>query len=305
MTDQPQQSRPKARKALLFLALAAVVGASVATYPQWKGQIQAFLPQAGEGFELENLRAELSAATARIAQLESRQLQAANAEAPALGDMDAISKQIADLRRSAVDPATILRLTDRLDQVEAGLRELQARRAQAGALLLAAGQLKDAVSMGRAYDAELRALRLLGGEDGDIARAAESLKPSATTGIAPFAVLVGRFDPLAARIVRAEILPAGDSWWKKTAERLLTLVTIRREDGAVAGIDTAALVARAQAALGRGDLTGAVAELDKLDPGPAEVALPWLTEAKARVAADRALSDLAAQCLALAGKGAP
>ena len=83
----------------------------------------------------------------------------------------------------------------------------------------------------------------------------------------------------------------------------LPAAILTRFDGAEGGESPAAVVARAQAALAAGDLAQAVAELDTLTNGPAEQAAPWLTDAKARLAATGAVSDLTAHVVAAVGAG--
>jgi hypothetical protein len=51
-------------------------------------------------------------------------------------------------------------------------------------------------------------------------------------------------------------------------------------------------VARAEAALDRGDLAAAVAELEALDGAAADTAAPWLAKARPRLAAEAALHTL-------------
>jgi len=306
---------------LLPLAVALVLGAAAAgTFPLWRDKVGLPAPAGGESFEVENLRAELSAATARIAQLEARPaatggavdatrlerleegLKAAQGQAGApAAEVESISKQVAELKRNSADAAAVLRLAERLDQVEAAVREMQARRASATALLLAAGQLREAVAAGRPFEAEWRAARVLAGEDGESLGLLDQLKDRAAAGIPTRSALLQRFDALAPALIRAEILPEGEGWWRRTADRLLSLVTVRREDGSAVGANAAAVVGRAQAAATRGDLSAALAELEALGAGPAEAAAPWLAEARARQAADRALSQLTAQAVALAG----
>jgi len=305
----------------LPLAVALVLGAAAAgTFPLWRDKVGLPAPAGGESFEVENLRAELSAATARIAQLEARPaatggavdatrlerleegLKAAQGQAGApAAEVESISKQVAELKRNSADAAAVLRLAERLDQVEAAVREMQARRASATALLLAAGQLREAVAAGRPFEAEWRAARVLAGEDGESLGLLDQLKDRAAAGIPTRSALLQRFDALAPALIRAEILPEGEGWWRRTADRLLSLVTVRREDGSAVGANAAAVVGRAQAAATRGDLSAALAELEALGAGPAEAAAPWLAEARARQAADRALSQLTAQAVALAG----
>ena len=106
---------------------------------------------------------------------------------------------------------------------------------------------------------------------------------------------------MAPPIVRAELLPEEHGWSRRTADRILSLVSIRREAGVVAGNDAGAIVARAEAAIQAGDLPGAVAEVELLVYGPAEAAAGWLADAKARLAVDKSLSELTAHSIALAG----
>ncbi|CAA7621287.1 COG4223 family protein [Magnetospirillum sp. SS-4] len=318
-------SRPPSRFGMVAVPILLALAAA-ATFPLWRDQ--AGLPAPGGGVETESLRTELSAVTRRLAQLEARPEPAVSGSAPApaddsrlaaleqamrglqaqpaapatlAADVDSISKQLAEMRKTAADSATMLRLVDRLDQVEASLRDLQARRSSAAALLLAVGQLREAVNAGRAFDAELRAVKVLAGDEAALAGAADAIAERAEAGLATRPALTARFDALAPRLIRAEILPDEDGWQRRVMDRLLNLVTVRREDGNAAGESAAAQVARAQAALGRGDLAAAVSELGSLPPGPAAQASSWLAEAKARLAADKALSEMAAQAVALAG----
>ncbi|MDO8607828.1 MAG: mitofilin family membrane protein [Phaeospirillum sp.] len=320
-SDEPPRSSSRGVVTGLLLVLATA--GAVASFPLWREQ--AGFPAAQPGFELENLRAELSAMTARLAQLEAQPASQSGAPvaddarlaalekairavqtppsglSPLAADIETVTKQVAELRKTAVDAATILRLADRIDQADAAIRDLQARRSSAAALLLATSQLREAVNLGQGFDTELRVLRVLAGDDAAAARALDSIKDRAASGIAPRGVLAGRFEALAPAILRAEILPEGEGWWRRVVDRLLSLVTIRREDGTAAGSTTAAIVARTQAALTRGDLAAASAEAEALTGGPAELTTSWRAEGKARLAADKALSELAAQALALAG----
>lgn len=320
--EAPTQGAPKKSSGRLIavLAVLALGGGAYGTFPLWRDLLGLPSAPASESFEVENLRAELAAATNRIAQLEAKppaggsdaarldRLEEALKSAPAhaaapIAEIESISKQLADLKRNSAEASAVLRLAERLEQLDLAVRDLQAKRSSAAALLLAVGQLREAVAAGRPFDSEWRAARVLAGEDTESLGLLDQIKPQAGEGIAPRAALVQSFDVLAPALIRAEILPEGDGWWRRTADRLLSLVTIRREDGAAVGANAAAVVGRAQAAVSRGDLAAALAELDALSPGPAQAAAPWIAAAKARQGADKALSQLAAQAVALAGSG--
>jgi hypothetical protein len=214
-----------------------------------------------------------------------------------------LDKQVADLKRTSADAAAVLRLADRVEKVEAGFRDMQARRSSASAQLLAVGQLREALAKAMPFDAELRSLKALAGQDAEMEAALETLKSRAVTGIPTFPVLASRFTALSPVIVRADVLPTEQNWWRKTLDRLASLITIEREDGNTAGSSPSAIVARAQAALAQDDLAGAVAELEALQGGPADQAANWLADARARLAADKAVSELTAHVVAAIGAG--
>ena len=268
------------------------------------------------------VQAELAVLRQRLAQVEARpvfdaaalelrlgrfeaglQALAARPQVPETlaADLEALRQQLAELRRTSADAAAVVRLMDRVEKVESDLREVQARRSSAVAVLLAVGQLREAVARAMPYDAELRALQALAGDDADIAAGAQTLKPRAIIGIPALPTLIGRFGRMAPELVRAEALPQGQGWWRQTLDRLASLVLIRREDGAREGSDAAAIVARAEARLAEGDLEGAALEVGSLTGAAADWAAPWLADARARLAADKVVLDLTAHVIALVG----
>jgi len=319
---------------LVVLAVAGVLG-----WSEWKHRTAptpvetASAPAVQAPNEMDELRAELAATRERLRQMEERLVQApaASGAAPSLApvenrlsqteaairalqaqpqiparvteQLDALDKLVADLKRTSADAAAVLRLADRVEKVEAGFRDMQARRSSASALLLAVGQLREALAKAMPFDAELRSLKALAGQDAEMGAALETLKPRAVTGIPTFPVLASRFTALSPVIVRADVLPTEQNWWRKTLDRLASLITIEREDGNTAGSSPSAIVARAQAALAQDDLAGAVAELDALQGGPADQAANWLADARARLAADKAVSELTAHVVAAIGAG--
>lgn len=216
--------------------------------------------------------------------------------------LETLSAQTAELRRSAADSATVLRLADRVEQVEAQMRDILQQRGSAAGLLLAVGQLRAAVNDAMPFEAELRAVRALAPAGLDIAEQVEVLKQRAASGIPTRMVLTQRFDQLAADLVKADVLPQGQGWWRDTMARLSGLLVVRRESGEAAGEGTAAIVARTDARLAETDLAGAVAEAEALEGAASERAAPWLADAKARLAADKALSTLTAETLTALGQ---
>ncbi|MBC7952056.1 MAG: uroporphyrinogen-III synthase [Rhodospirillaceae bacterium] len=316
------------------LGVVALVAGGLATWPEWKYLVSESHPvampmQAQAPDELEVLRTDLAATREQLRRVEERLAQPASGpvltplenrltqneaairalqaqpQVPArlVDEVDALGKQVAELKKTSADAAAVLRLADRVEKVEAGFRDMQARRSSASAMMLAVGQLREALSKAMPYDAELRAVRALGGQDADVTPALDVLKPRAISGIPTAPVLSVRFAALAPAIVRATVLPAEQSWWRQTMDRFASLVVVRREDGNAAGTQPAAIVARAEAALNQGDLGGAVGEVETLTGGPADQAANWLADAKARLAADKAVSELTAHVVASIGAG--
>ena len=222
---------------------------------------------------------------------------------PPSSDLD---DRLSRLEKSSADSATVLRLADRVEQLEQNLRELQSRRKGDAALVLSIGLLKNAVDQGAPFDTELRALKILAPDDADIAQTIADLKPRAASGIPARSALLERFAPLESAIIRADILPApeadgGSTWQRRSLERVLTLFTLRREDGQVEGTSTAAIVARARNALDHNDWPDALHQLAALTGEAAKIAQPWLAEVQARLDADRDLNGLAANAVVAAG----
>lgn len=337
-TEAPIQRRSWVRWVVLAVLLVILIAAGLAASVWWEwhrvAQNHTNAPRVetlATVEDLDQLRADLAGARAQIRQMQDHlttvptgtsadltplqnrldQTEAglhalqAQPQVPAklVDDVAALDRQVTELRRTSADAAAVLRLSDRLEKVESALRDLQARRSSAAAMLLAVGQLREAVANALPFDAELRAAKALAGPDPEIVATLEGLKPRAVVGIASRAMLTARLAVQAPAIVRAQILPEQQSWWRQTLARMASLVTVERDDGAAAGTGPAAVLARAQAALLQSDLATAVAEIATLTGGPAEQAAPWLAEAKARLAAEEAINDLTAHVIAAVGAG--
>ncbi|MGE4281559.1 MAG: uroporphyrinogen-III synthase [Magnetospirillum sp.] len=335
-SETPKKSFP-VRSVIVAVVILVLIGGGVATFEQWKGLIQppksspvpvappsasttAPAPAFRPATESETTKVELSALRDRLAQLESRpqaeldtsRLDKAESAIAALqaqpqvpaklvGEVEEMGKQLAEVKRTSADAAAVLRLADRLEKIEAELRDIQAKRSSAVAVLLAVGQLREALSRAMPYDAELRALLALAGNDPEVVSQTQPLKARAELGIPTQTTLVARFHRLAPDLVRAQVLPADQSWWRQTLDRLASLVVVRREDGDAAGSGSAAIVARIEARLAEDDLEHAADEAAGLQDTAAEVVAPWLDDARARLVADKVASALTAHVVAQVG----
>ena len=80
-----------------------------------------------------------------------------------------------------------------------------------------------------------------------------------------------------------------------------SLVTIKRIDEPTTGQGPGAALARAKAALDKGDLAAAVKEVETLDGAPREAFAAWLGQAHARLSADETLIQLESTLLVSVG----
>lgn len=211
----------------------------------------------------------------------------------------ALDGRLATLQASRAEASTVLNLTDRLSQVEEALRRQEARQAQAVAFLVTVGQVRQAVDTGRPFLADLRSMRAVAPQGLDVAGATAGWGDLAGQGLPSLTTLRQSFAAQADVIIRASVdLDAGTTWWDRTADRLMSVVSIRRTDGEAVGDGVAAIVSRAERALETGSLAAAIAEVETLTGPAGEAAAGWLAGARARLAAEAGLADLTGEALA-------
>jgi hypothetical protein len=209
--------------------------------------------------------------------------------------LDDLSAQIATLKAASAGAADLQPLVARAEAAAQAARDAAAQRQSAEALLVVAGQLRDAVERGSPYASELAAARKVAPPDA--APALDALAVSAESGVRPRRALIASFPAVAAAVTRAALVPDdAEGFWGKLEHKAATLVTVRRTDGH--GDDPASIAARAEKALDGNDLAGAVKELSALDGATAAAARDWMAAAQARLSVERALSDLTAKSAA-------
>lgn len=231
---------------------------------------------------------------------------AASTDGEALAGLAASGKQTSD-KVAALEAANtdlrdrIVALTDRLAAMETRPAPVATGPGPANALMLAIGQLREAVRGTDSYAPAFEAVVALAGKD---AGADDALaKPLAALaahkqGTADLAALRRQFEPVAGAIVRATVVPRGDGWIDRTLDRVASLVTIRKTgEKAAAADDVPGLVARAELRLKAGDLAGAVKALSALTGAPADAAADWLAAARARLAIEGAVDALMREAL--------
>ncbi len=220
-----------------------------------------------------------------------------------------LSDRIARLEAAelpSIDPAELerlsaenVRLSEALAEVsrQVGSLEEAARTTGAGAekmqaMLVAIAPLRDVLRTSEPFAEELEALSSVAGEHPELAEVVGMLQPYAGTGIPTLTTVRTRFDATAREVAKAARPVEDDGWVGSVLNRLSSLVTVRRTgEDAVEGSADAALD-QAEAALAAGELATAIKAVESLGSAAAEAARPWLDDARARAAAERALATL-------------
>jgi hypothetical protein len=249
-------------------------------------------------------RSEAVAASAESAQrrADAAAAKAETAQAAGAEDAGADRQHVAalDERMSGLERAGKA-LQSELAQQQSTLAKLSAARADARAVRLAvvAALLKAAVASGEGFGAELEVAKSLAAD----AAALAPLDGFAEMGVPTAAALGQKLRAVLPAMRRAaEPRDSGDGGFLQrlqvNAEKLVRI----RPVGNQAGDDPAAVIARAETALSRGDLAGVLTQLTALPPAVRAPADAWIKAAQARAAALAASRRFAADHVgALAG----
>jgi uroporphyrinogen-III synthase len=169
--------------------------------------------------------------------------------------------------------------------------------ARGSAVIGIAARLSAALTAGQPFASDLALLQPLAQGDAKLGELVTALQPHAAKGVASRANLASTF-PSVAKAALADDL-ADDSFWQRLLGKLKSVVSLRRTGADVAGDSAEAKLARAEAALGAGDLAKAVELVKSLPPQTSRATADWLARAEAHLAAQRAVDQLAAHAVAL------
>lgn len=237
---------------------------------------------AANGGDLEALKSAVAALNAKLGALAEAKLSGDGGDlTPELGALD---KRIATLE------ATLPALSGAIDR--------SAATAKSGAAAIAFANLRDAVSAGRPYTAELAALHVLAAQDEDLG----ILPAHAATGIPTLPELARALKAAEASLAAPPSpAPAEASFLDSVIASAKSAVTVRRID-ASPGEGPGAALAAAAAHLDQDELAAAVKDIEAL-PAPSGAAFAgWLADAQARLSADATLSQLESATLASMGR---
>lgn len=224
---------------------------------------------------------------------------AAEAAAKEAADRAAALKTETEALRSQIETLTARQKV--LEETAAAGRQAAANVRGNQALVLAVGQLRDALRGSGPYREALNGVKALADDDKTITEALDPLAARAAAGVPTTDMLAARFNEVARQIALASAAPEGSDWIDRSIARIMGLVTVRRVGEDVAGETPTAKAARAEARLAAGDLAGAVKALEGLEGAPARAAAGWLADAKARLDVNRALDALTVRAVKALG----
>ncbi len=241
----------------------------------------------------DRVRAEAGQAVATpaidLAAVDSRIQSLLAPQAGRIGDVETRVQSLSAEVKTSVEAAQ--NLTTRVTALDSA-RAQASGAGQRAALLVGIEILRSAVDRGTPYATELRALKALGAN----APALQPLEASSERGLAPTALLAKRFTDMAAALVKAAPRPTDGSLFDRLAANAQSLIRIRPV-GEAAGDDTPIVVGRIEAKLNRADLSGALADFDRLPEAAKVVAKDWERDARARLAGEAALKRMADEAI--------
>lgn len=193
----------------------------------------------------------------------------------------------------AIDAASVDRLEQTLAKQEAELKTLHekletvASRSDDRLLILSSFmQFKNAFLQGAAFTAPLRQMEELFDGDTSKLQLLDEFAPYAQTGAPTLAALQTDFQQNIASIFTSEA--AEHSWLRS----LRSLVTIRKIGAKHSGGDDESIIARAEALLNEGQVSGALQELASLTPPARATLSPWLSKAESYLSLRQSLDQL-------------
>ncbi|MDB5594268.1 MAG: hypothetical protein JWM36_1229 [Hyphomicrobiales bacterium] len=234
-------------------------------------------------------RVDLAPLERRLQALEARQQPTFDA-GPLEQRLSSIEAAITPLQAVLNAPKSEVRATQAPSVVETPPGD-------AAAVAVVAESLRQKLERGAPFTIEIAALEKLHADAAQLG----PLKGMAEKGAPTAGALADAFEPLAAATLRAgRSEPSGD-FLDRLARNAASLVRVRPV-GEATGENTAALVSRIEASLGRGDVQGAVTLWERL-PGDAKApSRDWADRARNRAQADAAARQILDQAIERLGR---
>ncbi len=238
--------------------------------------------------QIESAGGELPGMKARIRELEEK----------------IVSNVAGALRNRAPQPN--LGLAETIEDIAKRVGALEEVRPQgestgAHSVVLAVGQLHEAVRRGGPFARALETFRMVGLATPKTADAVASLESYADAGVPTLETLRFSFGEMAKNVSTTAVAAQGEGWVDKAVTRLSSLVTVRKQGERAEDSAATPILKTAEAALERGDLNSAVLALEGLTGVHAAASSMWLAEARSRLVVDQALETLHNQAMTSIG----
>jgi hypothetical protein len=212
-----------------------------------------------------------------------------------ISELKAKIAALADAELGTGDSNELSELSARVSKIEKALPELAtaasrgAADTKSAAVTIAFANLRAAVSEGRPFATELDTIGTLSPSATDLG----ALPAYAEKGIPTVPELARSFDAAKDSALAATAPPSsGGSLLDSLMASAESLVKVRRVDATATGDTPSAVLARAEAALDKGDLATAIKEVGTLQGAPRDAFSGWLDQARARLDADEILKRL-------------
>lgn len=147
-------------------------------------------------------------------------------------------------------------------------------------LLLSILNLRERIQKSMPYEADLKIVKELSGNDAKMNKIITTLEKHLSEGVVGISDLREEFETLAGRIVNISRKPENDTMLASAKVMFYRTFSVRKVGADVEGNSTEAIVARAEAKLKYGNLTKAVEELKKLEGEPSGVISEWMKKAE-------------------------
>jgi hypothetical protein len=172
--------------------------------------------------------------------------------------------------------------------------DVPAQDLKAAALLLGMAQFRQSLNRDNTpFEDDLQLLKNLVSEDNaELAASLDRLAPSAQQGVLTPAGLTTEFRTMAGDAVVASLKGEDVSVQEKAKARLNQIFNVEKNDEMITGTPEQIKMAKAEKLLKDGDIENAIAQVETLDGAAAEVAAPWLAQARATLTAEKLKSYL-------------
>jgi hypothetical protein len=158
---------------------------------------------------------------------------------------------------------------------------------------LGVAQLRPFLKTDEPFGVQLSTLRRVSPNDPELAKALETLASFADRGAPILPRLHDRFVRMANEVLLADIVSAKNTWLDRAVVTVASTIDLHAMAHRLKDTrEASAVLWNAQLHLDGGDLAGAVGTLGQLTGRPAEIAKPWIEQAKQRLAADKVLVQL-------------